>query len=114
LIIIQSFSFFCFNPEYCTYKHFLTKKNYNKPFVIQIVKDKVKEKLTTIIYLIMKARIKEKEKSDPAKGYSYRKRGYYFHADEDFREDWNWGKVKADESTTNHPPGKNTPDSFIS
>lgn len=21
--------------------------------------------------------------------------GYYFHADEDFREDWDWGKTKA-------------------
>ncbi|WP_160292096.1 hypothetical protein [Pedobacter lusitanus] len=21
-------------------------------------------------------------------------RGYYFHADEDFREDWDWGKSK--------------------
>jgi len=22
-------------------------------------------------------------------------RGYYFHADEDFREDWDWGKSKV-------------------
>lgn len=21
--------------------------------------------------------------------------GYYFHADEDFREDWDWGKAKV-------------------
>lgn len=23
-----------------------------------------------------------------------KKRAYYFHADEDFREDWDWGKEK--------------------
>jgi len=62
----------------------------------------------------MKAKIKDKDKFDPIKGYSYRKRGYYFHADEDFREDWNWGKVKSDESTKSHIPRKKISDSFIS
>jgi len=62
----------------------------------------------------MKAKIKEKDKFDPAKGYSYGKRGYYFHADEDFREDWNWGKTKTDHSNENLLPVKKTPDDFIS
>ncbi|KIO77654.1 hypothetical protein TH53_08415 [Pedobacter lusitanus] len=62
----------------------------------------------------MKTKIKAKDKFDPIKTYSYRKRGYYFHADEDFREDWNWGKPKSEELHKNHLPRKKTPDSFIS
>ncbi|RAJ35364.1 hypothetical protein [Pedobacter cryoconitis] len=62
----------------------------------------------------MKAKPKEKERFDPVRDYSYRKRGYYFHADEDFREDWDWGKTKDQKSTDHQRPGKDTPDIFIS
>lgn len=61
----------------------------------------------------MKTKNKEKEKSDPVTGYSYRKRGYYFHADEDFREDWDWGKNKFQESSEHKLPKKRLPDIFI-
>ncbi|WP_449437065.1 hypothetical protein [Pedobacter steynii] len=30
---------------------------------------------------------------------------YYFHADEDFREDWDWGKSKLVTSRTLFKPG---------
>lgn len=30
--------------------------------------------------------------------------GYYFHADEDFREDWDWGKKKVVASKTISKP----------
>lgn len=62
----------------------------------------------------MKAKNKEKEKYDPVRDYSNRKRGYYFHADEDFREDWEWGKTKSTKSPGNQLPKKGIPDIFIS
>lgn len=31
-------------------------------------------------------------------------KGYYFHADEDFREDWDWGKQKVVASKTISKP----------
>jgi len=31
--------------------------------------------------------------------------GYYFHADEDFREDWDWGKSKMIASRAPSKPG---------
>ncbi|PIG97216.1 hypothetical protein CS542_07490 [Pedobacter sp. IW39] len=34
------------------------------------------------------------------RGYSYRKRGYYFHADEDFREDWGKTSLRNHQRTT--------------
>lgn len=61
----------------------------------------------------MKTKQKEKEKFDAVSGYSYRKRGYYFHADEDFREDWDWGKNKSAESPAHNVPKKEIPDIFI-
>ncbi|WP_367867940.1 hypothetical protein [Pedobacter sp. WC2423] len=61
----------------------------------------------------MKTKNKEKEKSDTINADSYRKRGYYFHADEDFREDWDWGKNKSAGSHRQGVPKKNIPDIFI-
>lgn len=34
------------------------------------------------------------------------KRDYYFHADEDFREDRDWGKVKTLETAKSYPAHK--------
>ncbi|MBB5637755.1 hypothetical protein HDE68_003680 [Pedobacter cryoconitis] len=62
----------------------------------------------------MKVKIKDKDKFDPVKGFSYRKRGYYFHADEDFREDWDWGKTKTEGLAKDHLVEKKTTDSLIS
>ncbi|WP_449437005.1 hypothetical protein [Pedobacter steynii] len=31
--------------------------------------------------------------------------GYHFHADEDFREEWNWGKSKMTVSRASSKPG---------
>jgi hypothetical protein len=38
----------------------------------------------------------------------YGKRDYYFHADEDFREDREWGKIKADNSKASASTGRTT------
>jgi hypothetical protein len=31
----------------------------------------------------------------PGDGKIINKKGYYFHSDEDFKEDWDWGKQKV-------------------
>jgi len=45
----------------------------------------------------MKAKLNEKTKSDSFMNISFKKRNYYFHPDEDFREDHTWGKPKSKE-----------------
>jgi hypothetical protein len=63
---------------------------YGKPFIDQVVKV-----LETLIYKEMKAtgRINKQVKTIQS-GIKVTP-GYYFHADEDFREDWDWGKKKV-------------------
>nr|WP_068891171.1 hypothetical protein [Pedobacter panaciterrae] len=45
--------------------------------------------------------MKQKTKTPTAltflKTAAYRKANCYFHADEDFREDWEWGNAKSEE-----------------
>lgn len=41
------------------------------------------------------------------------KRGYYFHADEDFREDWEWGKPEATELPKHNPLKKGKTNGLI-
>ncbi len=43
----------------------------------------------------MKAKVNEKAKKDFFMDTSFKRRNYYFHADEDFREDHSWGKQKS-------------------
>lgn len=45
----------------------------------------------------MKAKYNEKIKFDSIVKTSLRSRNYYFHPDEDFREDHTWGKPKSTE-----------------
>lgn len=45
----------------------------------------------------MKAKLNEKTKSDSIMNTSLKLRDYYFHPDEDFREDHTWGKPKSTE-----------------
>jgi len=42
--------------------------------------------------LTMKAKNKMAQRSATDKAKLFSKHAYYFHADEDFREDWNWNK----------------------
>jgi len=54
----------------------------------------------------MKAKIKENSGFNAPKSASSLKRPYYFHADEDFREDWDWGTKKEDEVFKRNPARK--------
>ncbi|MBB2147460.1 hypothetical protein [Pedobacter gandavensis] len=45
----------------------------------------------------MKAKLNEKTKSDSIVKTSFKRRNYYFHPDEDFREDHTWDKAKSTE-----------------
>lgn len=43
---------------------------------------------------------------------SFNKRGYYFHADEDFREDPNWGTNQSADVRLNNSSVNTQPDKF--
>lgn len=43
----------------------------------------------------MKAIGKTSKRSSLKKASTKKGKGYFFHSDEDFREDWDWGKAKV-------------------
>lgn len=43
----------------------------------------------------MKTKFKENHKNISSKGFRSAGHSYYFHSDEDFREDRNWGKESS-------------------
>lgn len=54
----------------------------------------------------MKATERINKRTNMGKAFVKKDKGYYFHADEDFREDWDWGKAKVIASKTISRPGK--------
>ncbi len=42
----------------------------------------------------METKIKMQKQTKPTSTAKQGPRDYYFHPDEDFREDWDWGKAK--------------------
>lgn len=48
---------------------------------------------------------KNKENRKRSLQLPLRKHDYYFHADEDFREDREWGKTKSQDLAKNNPSG---------
>lgn len=62
-------------------------------------------KCLLIIYsniYIMKTKINEKGHLNINLNSSFKPHGYYFHPDEDFREDWQWGKTQQAEEQPLH------------
>lgn len=55
----------------------------------------------------MKTKFKENHKNISSKGFRSTGHGYYFHSDEDFREDRNWGKDSSAELQSK-PDAKST------
>lgn len=55
----------------------------------------------------MKTKLKENHKHNFTKGFRSACHSYYFHSDEDFREDRNWGKDSSAELPSKSD-GKNT------
>ncbi|WP_316815134.1 hypothetical protein [Pedobacter nyackensis] len=51
--------------------------------------------LGTIDYKKMKTTGRTSKPVNTGKPGLKKGKGYYFHADEDFREDWDWGKSKV-------------------
>ncbi|MGY0035809.1 hypothetical protein [Pedobacter sp. NJ-S-72] len=52
----------------------------------------------------MKARVDEKSQLNHSPNSTFTRRGCYFHPDEDFREDWDWGKTKQVKEQPVHEP----------
>ncbi|WP_222536900.1 hypothetical protein [Pedobacter polysacchareus] len=50
--------------------------------------------------------VKFNEKSSAKANRGFKKRNYYFHPDEDFREDHTWGKTKSAELLNPKPVKK--------
>jgi hypothetical protein len=66
----------------------LLKNNHHTNFLNRTLLNNILKNTT------MKNKVKVNAKVS-VNGYFYGKRDYYFHADEDFREDRDWGKAKS-------------------